>query len=119
MGAEDNWRNDYPDELDGDDSDDDAYGFEDYHEKFEDEISGLDSLQIRDEEYSGNSDEGDDEGLVYALDEDKEYSDVSNRHGSSYASYKRKMQRFLGDIDDQDDDYLDNDSSDDCSNDGF
>ena len=34
-------------------------------------------------------------------------------------SYKRKMQRLLGEIDDDDDDELDKDSSDECSDEDF
>lgn len=116
--AEDNWRNDYPDEIDGDDNDEDVYGFEEnYDESFENDIQGLDSLQIRD---SCSSDDDQEDRLVYSLDESKEFSEVSNRHGSAYASYKRKMKRFLEDRDDlEDDDELDNSSSDDGSDEYF
>ena len=116
--AEDNWRNDYPDEIDGDDNDEDVYGFEEnYDEAFENDIQGLDSLQIRD---SCCSDDDQEDRLVYSLNESKEFSEVSNRHGTAYASYKRKMQRFLEDRDDlEDDDELDNSSSDDGSDEYF
>ena len=116
--AEDNWRNDYPDEIDGDDNDEDVYGFEEnYDETFENDIDGLGSLQIRD---SCSSDDDQEDRLVYSMDESKEFSEVSNRHGSAYASYKRKMQRFLEDRDDlEDDDELDNSSSDECSDEYF
>ena len=88
-----------------------------YDETFENDIQGLDSLQIRD---SCSSDDDPEDRLVYSLNESKEFSEVSNRHGTAYASYKRKMQRFLEDRDDlEDDDELDNSSSDDGSDEYF
>ena len=114
--AEDNWRNDYPDEFDGDDNGDDGYEFDNQNEEMEDEIYGLDSLRIRD--YGSSDDEGEDR-LVYSLEDSKEFSDISNRHGSAYASYKRKMQRFLDNDDDLDEHELDDDSSDDYSEEDF
>ena len=114
--AEDNWRNDYPDEFDGEDNEYDGYGFDNQNEETEDDIYGLDSLRIRD--YGSSDDEGEDR-LVYSLDDSKEYSDISNRHGSAYASYKRKMQRFLDNEDDFDEHELDDDSSDEYSDKDF
>merc|ERR1711997_585831 len=104
--------------MGGDDNDEDVYGFEEnYDETFENDIHGLDSLQIRD---SCSSDDDQEDRLVYSMDESKEFSEVSNRHGSAYASYKRKMQRFLEERDDlEDDDELDNSSSDECSDEYF
>jgi len=145
--AEDNWRNEYPDELDEFD-DDDIYGFKDEddaldydddgfgfddgdvfglvdgeeHEfqniRSENDIYGFDTLRIQDEELLENSSDGNDEQLLYTLEEDSEFRDSSNRHGLAYAKYKRKMQRLAGEIDDDDDENTD-DSSDDCYEDAL
>ena len=108
---EDNWRNDYPDEVD-----DDVYGYDEGN--IDKEIYGLDGLQMDDYgNRSDNSDENDDR-LLYTIEDNSEFNNISNRHGLAYASYKRKMQRYLGEIND-DDDELDKDSSDEDSDKDF
>jgi len=115
--AEDNWRNEYPDELDEFD-DDDIYGFKDEDDALENDIYGFDTLRIQDEEVLENSSDDNDEQLLYTLEEDSEFRESSNRHGLAYAKYKRKMQRLSGEIDDDDDESTD-DSSDDCYEDAL
>lgn len=104
---EDNWRNDYPEEID------DACGYDE--DNLDKEIYGLDALQM--EDYGNRSDNSDDndDRLLYTIEDNSELNNISNSHGMAYASYKRKMQRFLGEIDDNDDDELDKDSSDESS----
>merc|ERR1712060_439805 len=121
--AEDNWRNDYPDELDDDlcglkdedegkGYDDDAFGFDDgdvFGMYEESDTYGFNALQINNEQLSSSFDD-DEEQLLYSLAEDSEYDDTSNKHGAAYAKYKRKMQCIL-EVDNQGDDDKGDDSS--------
>ena len=107
--AEDNWRNEYPDEIE----DEGDYGIERDGEESDNDIYGFDALNMNDLRDSEEKSDEDQEELVYALSGDVEFNTVSNRHGSAYASYKRKMQHFLGEIDDESD--INQNSSDDSS----
>ena len=53
----------------------------------ENDIYGFDTLRIQDEELLENSSDGNDEQLLYTLEEDSEFRDSSNRHGLAYAKY--------------------------------
>jgi len=107
--AEDNWRNEYPDELDDEDDgigyDEDAFGFDDgdvFGMYEENDIYGFNALQINNDERSSSPSDDDEEQLLYSLAEDSEYNETSNKHGAAYAKYKRKIQHSL-EVDNHDD----------------
>ena len=115
--AEDNWRNDYPDEID----DLNLQDGDDYDELDNDDIYGFDAMELKDHEDGlENSDDEVSDKLVYSIDGSAEFGAVSNKHGEAYARYKTKMQRLLGEIDSEDEGELADDSScDSLSNEPF
>lgn len=115
--AEDNWRNDYPDEID----DLKLHDGDDYDELDNDDIYGFDAMELKDHEDDlENSDDELSDKLVYSIDGSAEFGAVSNKHGEAYARYKTKMQRLLGESDSEDEGELADDSScDSLSNEPF
>ena len=115
--AEDNWRNDYPDEID----DLNLQDGDDYDALDNDDIYGFDAMELKDHEDGlEKSDDEFSDQLVYSIDGSAEFGAVSNRHGEAYARYKTKMQRLLGEIDSEDEGELADDSScDSLSNEPF
>ncbi len=89
---EDNWRNDYPDELSEDGEENDYY----YREEDLDLDFNKFHLRHGNREIGSSpetSDE-DEEGLVYSRDAN--FDRDADLHGSSYAKYKRKILRDMG-----------------------
>jgi len=102
--AEDNWRNEYPDEEES--SDEEDFRYSTYQWRSRPETNGY-SHEVVSSCSSDNEESSEDEALVYSLNEEQQRErrlhrlddeadeQVANRHGSAYARFKSKVLRDM------------------------